>query len=131
MANRAVIFHCDDGTMKPDNPAYHWSELLSEAMAKAKRPAIVKGALADRLSAAGFEDIQQLNSKLPFGPWPKERRLKEVGCMALLGAESGFTAYGMAAFTRILGLSEEEASKTCRDGLAAVMNKNYHLYLPK
>lgn len=126
-----MIFHCDDGTMKPDNPAYHWSELLEKAMAKAGRPAISKGVLTRRLSDAGFDDLHQHDMKLPFGPWAKEKRLKELGCMALLGADSGFAAYGMAAFTRILELPEEDAQKICRDGLAAVKNKNYHLYVPQ
>jgi hypothetical protein len=40
----------------------------------------------------------------------------------------GFHAYGMAAFTRILGMSTEEADRLCREAVAACRNKNYHIY---
>jgi hypothetical protein len=42
----------------------------------------------------------------------------------------GFHAYGLAAFTRILGMKDEAANKVCDDAYRAVRNKNYHLHVP-
>ena len=39
-----------------------------------------------------------------------------------------FHAYGMAAFTRVLGLSEAEADQVCSNALAAARNKKFHMY---
>lgn len=66
-------------------------------------------------------------SKERFGPWPKDPRLKSIGAMNLLNGETGFESYGMAAFTRILGMSADEARGICQRGLAACQNKNYHV----
>ncbi|KAF8245526.1 S-adenosyl-L-methionine-dependent methyltransferase [Wilcoxina mikolae CBS 423.85] len=68
--------------------------------------------------------------KATFGPWPKDKRMKSAGAMVMLNAETGSEAYGMAPFTRILGMSIEEATKTCRDAYTDIENKNYHMYTP-
>jgi hypothetical protein len=39
-----------------------------------------------------------------------------------------FHMYGMAAFTRLLRMSEEEADKVYNDTLIMVRNNNYHTY---
>ncbi|KAA8909089.1 TAM domain methyltransferase [Sphaerosporella brunnea] len=129
LSETSVIFQCDDGTMTKDTPAYRWSALMEEAMAKAGRPAIRQGQLEQRLKDAGYEDIHAFSLKLPFGPWTKEQQLKALGWMALLGVNSAFQAYGMAAFTRILGMSAEEAEKVCSEGLASVKTKRKHVYV--
>jgi len=46
----------------------------------------------------------------------------------LLQAEAGFSSYGMAALTRIMGVSHEDAEKICHDGYQAARNKNTHMY---
>jgi len=46
----------------------------------------------------------------------------------LLNGESGYHSYGMAAFTRILGMSVEDAEKVCRDCYTGVQDKNSHSY---
>ncbi|KAI5796123.1 hypothetical protein FPQ18DRAFT_387389 [Pyronema domesticum] len=79
------------------------------------------------LEKVEFEDVQMHVSKERFGPWPKDPRLKSIGAMNLLNGETGFESYGMAAFTRILGMSADEARGICQRGLAACQNKNYHV----
>jgi hypothetical protein len=84
--------------------------------------------LKNILEKAGFEDVQMLTAKEPYGPWPKDPVLKKVGAMNLLNGETGFESYGMAAFTRILGMDADEARGICERGLAACRNKNFHCY---
>jgi len=95
---------------------------------KIGRPPATSELLTKRLEAAGFVDVHVVTKKHPFGPWPKDRRLKHVGAMALLMCETGIEAYALAGLTRILGMDPVVAAQLCRDALAAVKNKNTHMY---
>jgi hypothetical protein len=86
--------YCDDGTMKEDNLAKRFCELLEQALAKTGRPPPNEGDLSKLLNDAGFVDIKPSSVKHPWGPWAKEKRLKEVGIMMLLQGETAFQAYG-------------------------------------
>ncbi|KAF8543714.1 S-adenosyl-L-methionine-dependent methyltransferase [Trichophaea hybrida] len=127
LAELGGIVYSDDNTLDPGTKL--WVEKLSEAMSKIGRPAHMTGeTLKGNLIKAGFEDIHIFSYKQPLGPWPRDSRLKRVGAMMLLNGESGYHSYGMAAFTRILGMTAEEAEKVCRDCYAGVQNKNSHSY---
>lgn len=84
--------------------------------------------LEERLKNGGFEGIESVVHKTPFGPWAKDKRLQKAGMFALLHAETGFHSYGLAALTRILGLDPDEADKVCTGGLAATKDKKNHMY---
>ncbi|KAI5811877.1 S-adenosyl-L-methionine-dependent methyltransferase [Pyronema omphalodes] len=124
----SVTLNCDDGTMKPNNGAKIYTDYLREAMIKMGRPAPELESMKLLLGKAGFEDIHVLEAKEPLGPWPKDPRQKRIGAMALLNCETGLESYGMAAFTRILGMEVERAQSICNAGVAAIRNKNYHMY---
>ena len=59
---------------------------------------------------------------------PKDKALKQIGAMMLLNMETGIEAYTMAAATRIIGMSSEDAKKLCDDAWRDVKNKNNHCY---
>jgi hypothetical protein len=48
--------------------------------------------------------------------------------MALLMVETGVEAYCMALYTRVLGMSAEEAKATCQATLGAVKDKGTQIY---
>ncbi|KAI5807765.1 hypothetical protein BZA77DRAFT_330773 [Pyronema omphalodes] len=123
-----ITANCDDGTMKPDNGMKIYADYLREAMSKMGRPAPKLQSMKLLLEEAGFEDVHAMEAKEPFGPWPKDPRQKRIGAMSLLNCETGIESYGMAAFTRVLGMDVEKARAICDAGLAAVRNKNYHMY---
>jgi len=68
---------------------------------------------------------------MPWGPWPKDPRMKEIGYWALLNSEYSFEAYGLALFTRVLGMSGEEARELCTRAQRDLKNKHIHVYNPK
>lgn len=118
----------DDDT---NGPAFEkFIKLLAEACEKIGRPIATEEILRERLAKVGFQDIQIKSFKQPFGPWPKDQRMKRIGAMVMMTAEGGTQAYGMALMTRTLGMSAEEASTLCREAAADVANKNYHSYTP-
>lgn len=114
--------------MKPDNPAKIYTDLLRESLVKMGRPPPDLKFMKELLEKEGFEDVVALQVKEPVGPWPKDPRLKALGAMVLLNTETAFESYGMAAFTRILGMDVEKAREICEAGKLAARNKNYHIY---
>lgn len=114
--------------MKPDHGADIFLRRLREALEKMGRPHPTHEFLKNQLENAGFEDVQMLTAKEPFGPWPKDPRMKRVGAMSLLNGSTGFESYGMAAFTRVLGMDAAEARGICERALQDARNKNYHVY---
>jgi hypothetical protein len=90
--------------MQPDNGSKTFLGYLRESLAKIDRPTQTLQSLRKLMESAGFADIQECHVTKPTGPWPKDPRLKRVGAMVLLCCETSFESYGMAAFTRILGM---------------------------
>lgn len=114
--------------MAPDNPFKRHFDLYREAMEMIGRPHPTGPLLRARLEKAGFVDVHVRCIKQPLGPWPKDRRLKTVGAMCVLNAETGIEAFGTAPFTRIMGYTPEQAKGICRDALAAMKVKSSHIY---
>lgn len=45
-----------------------------------------------------------------------------------MGSEDGYHAFGMVAFTQVLGMSTEDASKVCQAAVAAAKDESAHVY---
>ncbi|KAI5812273.1 S-adenosyl-L-methionine-dependent methyltransferase [Pyronema omphalodes] len=123
-----MSMHCDDGTMKDDNPLKICADTVRTALVKMGRICPDLKMLETLFRKAGFEDITTMTAKEPFGPWAKDPRMKKIGSMQLLHCESVFESYGMAAFTRVLGMELAEAKAICDAAKLAARNKNYHIY---
>ncbi|KAF8250003.1 S-adenosyl-L-methionine-dependent methyltransferase [Wilcoxina mikolae CBS 423.85] len=126
----AASAHSDDDTMAEDNGVNVFLQHIREAMTKMGRPPATTEAMVKLLEGAGFVDVKVHPYKQPLGPWPKDKQLKRIGAMVMLNCETGFHAYGMLAFTRVLGMDKDEADAICRKGFEAVKNKNSHVYSP-
>jgi hypothetical protein len=77
---------------------------------------------------AGFEDIRVYVLKQPCSPWPMDPMLKKVGQYMLLNVETAYMSYGLAMFTRVLGMTVEEATRICAEVARESMNINIHIY---
>jgi hypothetical protein len=67
----------------------HHFELCGQALTKIGRPFVTSSELKTHLEDAGFVDVHVADVKQPFGPWPKDKRMKQVGAMAMLMCETG------------------------------------------
>jgi hypothetical protein len=115
--------------MSDNNASKVFIDLLRQALFKIKRPPIDDiETLRQRFEAAGFEDIRIKTVKEPIGPWTRDKRMKKIRAMVLLHCESVYEAYGVATFTRVLGMDHDEAQRICENAIASSRNKNYHLY---
>ncbi|KAI5790470.1 methyltransferase [Pyronema domesticum] len=104
LSEMEIKAHCDDGSMKADNGLKIYVEHLRESMRKMGRQIVDANLLKNLLEEAGFEDIQTFKAVEPVGPWPKDPKLKKIGAMTLLHTDGVFESYGMAAFSRVLGM---------------------------
>jgi hypothetical protein len=77
---------CDDGTVEGTATQRFWMLM---------RPLEVHG-LDTMILGAGFENYHETIRKLAMGPWPADKRKKELGRWMQLMLESGFEAYSLA-----------------------------------
>lgn len=89
LAELGLKIFCDDETLRADNGVKTWSDTLVRAMEKIGRPSPTTEGLKKALETAGFVDVHALVYKQPIGPWPKEPRLKRIGAMNVLSADTG------------------------------------------
>lgn len=54
------------------------------------RPQPEQNMMKARLVAAGFIDVKVLRFKQPLGAWPKDKRIKTIGSMMMVNAETAF-----------------------------------------
>jgi len=103
---------------------------LEEGLTKSGIPLLSVPILQTYLEDAGFVDVKVITTKVPWGTWPKNKTQKEMGAFLLVMLGSGMEAYGLALFTRVLGMSTEDATNLCRDALAMIRDRKVHAYVP-
>jgi hypothetical protein len=47
----------------------------------------------DQVGRIGFVEVKEVVYKLPMGPWPKDKRLKEIGAVERMMLLEGIEAY--------------------------------------
>ena len=74
----------------PGNGYRAFLERLAEAMRLSGRaPVATASLLKGFLKDAGFENVVVSRVKQPWGPWPKDPKLKQIGAMNLLQTKTG------------------------------------------
>jgi hypothetical protein len=127
----------------------NWKRLVNffnQALENIGRPPARPERMKQQLEDVGFTDIRITTEKQPFGLWPRDKRLKHIGAMTLLMAETGVEACElcypfprrswlngrvdcMAPFTRVLGIPASEATKICEEALRDIGDGSHHSYV--
>jgi hypothetical protein len=101
---------------------------LNEAADKIGRPFCLPTPLKEMIPAVGFVNYHETIRKLPYSPWPADQKLKLLGRWYLSSMESGFEAYGIALFTRVLGMDPKEGKELCDATWKDVTGRKVHMY---
>lgn len=118
----------DDDSVPPAHPLkLTWDHLMC-AMRLTGHDMVEPHTLAERLTKAGFIGVKSFRIKQPFGGWPHDARLKAIGEMSLLNIHLDLEAYCLAAFTRVLGMSKDDATALLREAAARASDKGMHAY---
>lgn len=86
--------------------------------------------MAKQMEEAGFINVTVKEYKTPFGPWPKDKRLREAGQYNIVGMSEGLTGLSIRLFTRILGWTVEEMELLLMQIRAEWRKRMIHSYLP-
>ncbi|KAI5820722.1 S-adenosyl-L-methionine-dependent methyltransferase [Pyronema omphalodes] len=108
--------NCDDNGGLPDNDEIKiFMDKLNSALLKLGRSPATKESMINHLMTTDFINVEATTFKHPFGPWSKDEKLKKVGAMNEEDCGTMFTAYGLAAFTRVLEMDICDAVEICQD----------------
>ena len=61
---------------------------------------------------AGFTDVEEVVHKVPIGGWAKDPKLKEIGRYYKFSLDEGIEGISLALFTRLAGMSVQQAMVT-------------------
>lgn len=124
-------FTSDDGSMPADSAVQRWQTLWEEGIQNFGltgrcRPEIMK----QKMEAAGFINCAIRPYKIPVGPWPKDKRLRQAGLLFLVGLLDGISGLSVRTFTNGLGWSVESLEVLLMEVKNEWKQKRIHTYLP-
>ncbi|KAH8152227.1 uncharacterized protein LAJ45_03653 [Morchella importuna] len=120
-------FYSDDKTLE-GSEMDRWYKLVQKGTEKTDQR-FTPSALPTIMATTGFTDLRIKLEKQPIGTWPKDPFQKKLGAYSQMLSESGFEALGIAIFTRVLGMSEEECRKIIDDCVEEVRSGKVHSYI--
>ncbi|PGH17713.1 hypothetical protein AJ80_04721 [Polytolypa hystricis UAMH7299] len=87
------------------------------------------GGHKQRLIDAGFVDVKDEAIKIPIGPWPKGKHLKEIGRYFLEHMVMGIEAYTLGFMGKVLGWSKEECQVLIAKANEELRDRKNHTYV--
>lgn len=110
------------------NATTRWNSLLVESMARIGRNLRDSQNWGQYLRDVGFEDVTEKRVYVPVNPWARGKKNKLLGAISNQNMSEGIASLSTAAFTRILGWSQQQLEVFLvgvRDNLS---DKNIHAY---
>ncbi|KAL2440740.1 Methyltransferase pytC [Exophiala dermatitidis] len=122
----------DDNTIPEDWGLKVWDEHLEYAANQSlypARPVRIAADIKTWMEEAGYVDIHEHISKIPLGPWPRDKRLKRIGGWWLNNWLAGLQGFTYKLFsTEGLRWSREEIEVMLAEVRKAAAMKDVHPY---
>jgi SAM-dependent methyltransferase len=93
----------DDDSIPKDSAYVEAGRIFFEMATKMGTPLEAPRSWKEQVERNGFVDVNEVVYKLPMGPWPKDKRLKEIGAVERMMLLEGFEAYMLRGYTQVLG----------------------------
>jgi SAM-dependent methyltransferase len=119
---------CDDGTMPADSGFKVICDKFIEASYLFGAPADCPLRFSEYLRNAGFINVAEHIFKVPSSPWPKNKRLKQIGALEMTNVVEGATAFGLRAFEKVFGWTKDQTELVMVNFRRDVKNRHYHQY---
>ena len=101
VADFTTRFQCDDGTFQMNSSSKQWEVTLHDIARSMGIEMETTNKMHGWLQEAGFASIEEMAHKVPVGPWPKDKKLKDIGRYHQAHMlESGFENYSIFLFTQ-------------------------------
>ncbi|EGX93629.1 TAM domain methyltransferase, putative [Cordyceps militaris CM01] len=124
------IITSDDGTLSPDSALARWFHELATAGDLCDRPTVMAHKLREVYERVGFVDVQERIFKMPTNAWPKDEKLKEIGCMWERNFMSGLAGFSFRMFNKAFSRTPEEIEVALVDVRREFSDPRIHAYLP-
>lgn len=123
-------FGCDDGSAPLDSPFMRWGSDGKGAAVKAGIDTGAANKLPGWFRHRGLEDVNNIKTKWPIGPWPKGKKEKRIGRLFLRDMLEALKASSLGLYTRVLGWSEEQLDEFLEEVKEDMVNPQRHCYMP-
>ena len=124
-------FLSDDDTLPRDSAMVEWCDLWNEGIRRmGLNGRCHPDEMKRQMEAVGFTSVSVLSCRLPVGKWPKDKRLRESGLLALVGLLDGLSGFSQRVFTRGLGWSIEQMEVLLMRVRKESKNRKIHSYWP-
>ncbi|KLJ13561.1 hypothetical protein EMPG_11497 [Blastomyces silverae] len=117
-----------DETVKKAKDFVRWRNLLIGASEKFGKSMSTVSTWEDRMKKAGFKNVKAEHRILPFSPWPKDEKLKELGRYHQLQMFQALWAYSSVPLIRILGWKPEEVEVLLAGVRRDLKDRSIHFY---
>ncbi|CCE35194.1 uncharacterized protein CPUR_02125 [Claviceps purpurea 20.1] len=124
-----VEFRSDDGTVELEPVLSSFVELFREAGNALNCPFFVQEIREHAFDEAGFVDKKVVRYKIPAGPWPKDRKLAEVGRIARAALENDLEGFTQMIWHNVLQRSANEYNAWLAAVRKAIRNPKVHSYM--
>lgn len=101
-------YYTDDATLKPHHSTTKWLDLLLSTARSIGRDPSPGPSLRKWAVDAGFENVTERVFKMPIGPWPRDKRLKELGLVNAAQVTDGLEGFSMRLLCDVAGWKEDE-----------------------
>ena len=95
-----VRVRSDDSSLPPESNLAGWGENFIGCAERAGRSLETQATMRSAIEKAGFVDVHEVLYKVPIGPWPKDKVLKEVGQLNYHHWGCGLEGYSMWFLTK-------------------------------
>jgi hypothetical protein len=121
----------DDGSMPADGAFEKWQRLWEQGVESVGMTARCYPEVMKRqMEEAGFINVNIVPFKMPLGPWPKDKRLRQAGIYLYSSMYEGLSGLSLRVFTQMLGWSVEELEVLLALVRAEWKHKAMHIYVP-
>ncbi|EXL41650.1 hypothetical protein FOCG_15817 [Fusarium oxysporum f. sp. radicis-lycopersici 26381] len=125
--------HSDDGTVTNDGLTAlggTWDKMFIEGgkATGCSLSVLTEDLQMKAMKEAGFVDIQETFYKIPFGSWPKDPKMAEIGQYAKLSLESDLVGYSQMIWHEVLKWPAEKYQIFLMQVRKDLRNKKLHPY---
>ena len=129
-AGSVPSFASDDGTLPQDSAYLEIAQIFFDMGEKIGTSGKDPLRWKDQLETAGFSDVVETILKIPTNPWPKDKRLKQIGSFELAHFLYGINNIFARGYTQILGGDPAYLEVLLAKSRAEVVNRKMHSYVP-
>lgn len=129
LATTVPLIGCDDNTMPPHSCYQQLADVFFEVADAMGADGHAPQKWKQQMTQRGFENVEEVAFKIPSNPWPKNKRLKDIGAFELVN----FHSFAPPAFKRgwidILKRNPDEIEVLLAHGMNEAKNRKIHSYI--